>query len=302
MNESAQERLVAAISALLAKGLAQDAAVAHFIRSTHGELPPHRLATLLADGDDPQGASLAELLLFPGEDTARALEPDLARAGLDAAGSAALAQRLAAAVTAAVAILPDGTRLTVPMDAEAVARFVSRLGPERGLPRETTHLLTERLGPEVALTVAVAARRSGPAVWPPGAAALVRAVAGRLPAEAPDALATLLYLVGFLGGLAAGALPLPTLMARHGRLSAQLRRARQQELAFSKSNFETIAMTGARLPYLHAPDIARELALCAAAIEAATGRAAPPAEATCLDLGVAADAAALFAVLDDQSD
>lgn len=301
MHDPAIERLAEAVAAHLAKGLPQDAAVAHFIRSTHGALPPHRLAALLADGDDPQGASLAELLLFPGEDTARALEPALARAGLDGDGAAALAERLAAAVDRAVAILPDGTRLAVPMDAEAAARFVARLGPTRGLPEELADLFRRRFGEETALRLGVAARRSGPAPWSPGGVSLARAVASRLPAEAPEAVATLLYLVAFLGGLAAGAPPLPALIARHGRLSAQLRRAHQQELAFSKSNFETIAMTGARLPYLHAPDIARELALCEAAIVAATGRPAPDTAASCLDMGVAADATALFAALDDQS-
>ncbi|HML62500.1 MAG TPA: hypothetical protein PKD41_16525, partial [Solidesulfovibrio sp.] len=100
--------LLDAIASRFASGLPQDASVAHFIHSTHGDLPPDRLEALVADGDDPQGASLAELLLFPDEDTARALEPALAAATLDDAGVAALAANLGRRVTRALAILPDG--------------------------------------------------------------------------------------------------------------------------------------------------------------------------------------------------
>jgi hypothetical protein len=290
------------VADLLGAGLPQDAAVAHFIRSTYGDLAPERLAALVAGTDDPQGASLIELLLFPGEDTARLLEPALAEADLDAAGTAALAERLALAATKAVAVLPGGTRLTVPLDAEAVARFVARLGPERSLPAEAAAIVAERFGRDVALALAVTARRSGPTRLGFGATSLLRSVASRLPTDAPQAPEILGYVVRFLGGLADGLLPLPALLARHGRLVAQLRRARTQEQAQAKSNFETLAMTGARLPYLHAPDIAQELALAEAAIVAATGRPAPEAGATCLDLGVVADAADLFAALDDPGD
>lgn len=302
MNTVRFEALAQAIATRLQTGLPQDAAVAHFIRSTHGDLPPQRLAALVADGDDPQGASLAELLLFPGEDTARALEPALAAADLDAAGVAALVARLATSVRSAVAVLPDGTRLAVPLDADALERFVRRLGPGRTLPRELTALLRARFGPETALETAVAARRAGSSPWRPPLTSLAKTVAARLPADAPRARETLAYVVVFLGGLAAGSLPLPALLARHGKLAAQLRRARQQEQALANSNFETLAMTGARLPYLHAPDIARELALAEAAILAATGRPAPDTGETCLDMGVVADAASLFKALDDQAD
>lgn len=302
MSASALDRLVTAVAAQLEAGLPQDAAVAHFIRSTYGDLPPAKLAALVADADDPQAASLVELLLFPGEDTARLLEPALAAADLDAAGAAALAERLGAAATEAVAVLPDGARLTVPLDAEAVARFVARLGPERSLPAEATAIVAARFGRDVALALAVTARRSGPARLGPGAASLLRSIASRLPKDVPQAPDILGYVVRFLGELAGGHLPLPALFARHGRLVAQLRRARAQEQAQAKSNFETLAMTGARLPYLHAPDIARELALAEAAIVAATGRPAPEAGATCLDMGVVADAAELFAALDHPDD
>ncbi|WP_300159249.1 hypothetical protein [Solidesulfovibrio sp.] len=302
MRDDPMEDLLAAMAALLEAGLPQDAAVAHFIRSTHGDLPPQRLAALAADADDPQGASLAELLLFPGEDTARALEPRLGAARLDAAGAAELARRLGERVRRVVAALPDGTRLAVPLSEEAACRFVSRLGPTRTLPDAVAAAVADRFGPEAALETAVAARRAGPPDWSAGATSLARAVASRLPVETPQALDTLAYVVRFLGGLEPSALPLPALMRHRGRLSAQLRRARQQEQALAASNYETLIMTGARLPYLHAPDIARELALADAAILAATGRPAPDTAGSCLDMGAFSDMGDLIAALDDQAD
>ena len=86
MRVSPQNTLLRAILDLFAAGLPQDAAVTHFIHSTYGALSPAALDALLADREDPQTASLVELLLFPGEAVALTLEPALAEARLDADG------------------------------------------------------------------------------------------------------------------------------------------------------------------------------------------------------------------------
>jgi hypothetical protein len=298
MNSPAHNTLVRAVADMLAAGLPQDAAVAHFIRSTHGDLDPDALAALLADPDDPQAASLIELLLFPGEAVARALEPALAAARLDAAGAARLAEELAGRVTRAVAVLPDGSRLSVALSPEEVRRFVDRLAPTRTLAEETAALLAARFGPEEALTLAVAARQTGPD-WTPGPASFFRSLAERLPDGAPNASEILRYALRFLANLPAGALPLPALFARRGQLAAQLRRAGLQEEALARSNFETLLMTGARLPYLHAPDIRRELGLADAAILAVTGRPAPDTLGTCQDMGTFSDMDGMLTALGD---
>lgn len=299
MDASPEKALAGAIAGQLAAGLPQDEAVAHFIRSTYGALDADELSALVADRDDPQAASLVELLLFPGETVARALEPALAAAGLDAAGQERLIAALGASVDRAVAVLPDGTRLALPLEADDVSRFVARLGPTRSLPREAAAIIDERFGAAAALDLAVAARQTGPD-WTPGKTSFLTTLANRLPAETPQSVSALAYALRFLAGLAPRALPVPALIARHGRLVAQLRRARQQEQALAESNFETLVMTGNRLPYLHAPDIAREMALAEAAIVAATGRPAPDTTASCLDMGSVEDADGLFAALDDQ--
>ncbi|EFL52271.1 conserved hypothetical protein [Solidesulfovibrio fructosivorans JJ]] len=299
MEASPEKALAGAIAGQLAAGLSQDETVAHFIRSTYGALDAGELAALVADRDDPQAASLVELLLFPGEAVARALEPGLAAAGLDTAGQERLTEALCASVSRAVAVLPDGTRLALPLEADDVARFVARLAPTRTLPRQASAVINERFGAAAALDLAVAARQTGPD-WTPGKTSFLTTLAGRLPTETPQSVAALAYALRFLAGLGPRALPVPALIARHGRLVAQLRRARQQEQALSESNFETLAMTGNRLPYLHAPDIARELALAEAVIVAATGRPAPDTAASCLDMGAVEDMDELLAAFGEQ--
>lgn len=301
MESPSEKALAREIAALLAAGLPQDAAVAHFIASTHGALSPRELETLVTDREDPQAASLIELLLFPGETVARTLEPGLAAAGLDAAGEKRLARALEELAPRAVAVLPDGTRLTIPLAPDDLRRFVSRLAPTRTLPPGIGRIVASRFGAAAALETAVAARQTGPD-WTARNTAFFTALADRLPPEAADTLAALHYGLRFTAGLAPTDLPIPALIARHGRLAAQLRRARQQEQALAASNFETLILGGNRLPYLHAPDIAREMALAEALILAVTGRPAPDTGGSCLNLGVVEDVDGLVAVLSAQTD
>lgn len=299
MDATAFDTLVRAVADTLATGLPQDAAVDHFIHSTWGDLSPADLAALVADRDDPQAASLVELLLFPGQAVALALEPVLAAARPEATDVPRLAEALAATVARAVAVLPDGGRLTLPVDADDLRRFVERLALPRTLPEEAARLLSARFPPEAALALAVAARQTGPD-WTPDAASFFLTVTERLPEARPEAADTLRYVLRFLRDLPQGAQPLPALVARRGQLAAQLRRARLQDESLAKSNFETLRMTGARLPYLHAPDIERELAHADAVILAVTGRPAPDTLGSCLDMGAVSDVDGMLAAFGDR--
>jgi hypothetical protein len=301
MDARSSNALAQAILDVFEAGLPQDAAVTHFIASTHGDLSPDALAALLADRDDPQAASLVELVLFPGEAVALTLEPALAHARLDAAGARALADTLADVARRAVVVMADGNRLPVPLTPDDVRRFVARLEPGRGLPEEATLLLAERFSPDAALALSVAARHTGPD-WTPAVQSFFTTLLSRLAATVPLAPETVRFALRFLRDLPQGALPLPALTARRGQLAAQLRRAKQQEEALSGSNFETLIMTGMRLPYLHAPDIARELALADAALVAVTGRLPDDTAMSCWDMGTVTDVDGLLAALGDQAD
>lgn len=300
MQDQPIQDLLTAIIDILETGLPQDAAVLHFIHTTHGALRAQQLAALVNDPDDAQAETLRELLLFPGPDTALALEPALERARLSVAATARLAEVLAENPPRAVAVMPDGTRLPVPLSPERLRRFVERLAPQRTLPEPLVRLLAERF-PHDAMPLAAAARQLGPN-WSPGAAAFFQTLLVKLAPEAPDIPGVLRFALRFLADTPPATPPLSALSARYSQLLAQLRRAKQQEEALAKSNFETLIMAGARLPYLHAPDIARELGQAAAILEAVTGRPAVDTGTSCQNMGVAASLEQVFSAFGEEAD
>lgn len=300
MQDAQIQDLMAAIIDIIETGLPQDAAVLHFIHSTYGPLRAQQLAALIADPDDAQAETLRELLLFPGPDTALALEPAMERARLSVAATARLTEALAQNPPRAAALMPDGTRFPVPLSPERLRRFVDRLAPQRTLPEPLLRLLAERF-PHDALPLATAARQLGPD-WSPGATAFFQTLLVKVAPEVPDIPGILRFALRFLADAPPGTPPLPALSARYSQLLAQLRRARQQEEALAKSNYETLIMAGARLPYLHAPDIARELGQAAAILEAVTGRAAVDTGASCQDMGVAASLEQVFSAFGDAAE
>ena len=303
MPDTTLSDVAAAIVDILEQGLPQDAAVVHFIASTHGDLPGQALAALVADSDDPQAASLLELLLFPGPAAALALEDVLGQAGLEACDLPALAQAVMAGAPRAVALMPDGSRIPLPLSLESVRRLIDRLAPHRNLPAKLRARLETQL-PDRARELAVAARQTGPD-WTPAAVAFAGTLLDKLPPGAPDTAQTaqtVRFALRFLADLPTGNLPLPALFARRNQLAAQLRRAAQQEEALARSNYETLILSGNRLPYLHAPDIARELGQADAIIRAVTGRPAPEGGASCQDLGVFAGLEDLLSVFGDQAE
>ncbi|WP_075356380.1 hypothetical protein [Desulfovibrio sp. DV] len=303
MHDTTLSTVAAAIIDILEQGLPQDDAVVHFIASTHGDLPDTALAALVADGDDPQAASLLELLLFPGPAAALALEDVLGQAGLKASDLPALARAVMAGAPRAVARLPGGSRIPLPLSPESVRRLIDRLAPHRNLPAGLRARLETHL-PSEARELAVAARQIGPD-WTPAAAAFAQTLFDKLPPGAADtaqAAQLVRFALRFLADLPAGSLPLPALFARRNQLAAQLRRAAQQEEALAKSNYETLILSGNRLPYLHAPDIARELGHADAIIRAITGRPAPEGGASCQDLGVFAGLEELLSVFGDPAE
>ncbi|KHK01001.1 hypothetical protein [Desulfovibrio sp. TomC] len=303
MPDTTFSDVATAIVDILERGLPQDDAVVHFIASTYGDLPDQALAALVADSDDPQAASLLELLLFPGPGTALALEDVLGQARLDAADLPALAQAVTARASRAVARMPSGSRIPLPLAPESVRRLIDRLSPHRSLPADLRARL-ETHWPDQARELAVVARQIGPD-WTPAATAFTQTLLDKLAPATSDpapAVEAVRFALRFLADQPAGSLPLPALFARRNQLAAQLRRAAQQEEALAKSNYETLILSGNRLPYLHAPDIARELGLADAVIVAMTGRPAPDGTASCQNLGVVAGLEELLSVFDRQTE
>jgi len=283
----------------LARGLDQDADSAHCLVSTLGPLAPEDLAARLADPGDSEIAPLRELFFFPGPDLARDLEPALVEANLDAAGETALSRTLADTLPPVRIVLPSGEAFVLKMTPAEIEIWVRRLRPSRTAPAAVRQALSTRFPHDRALELAVACRQTGPDWTTPGREPFFLALLARLPSAdtTPPADETVRFALRFLAALPAADLPLAALPRHREGLANQLRRAKAQEETLARSNFETRIMTGIRLPYLHAPDIARELALADAALLALTGRTGASREPIRRDLGTVTDAAGLLAAL-----
>lgn len=293
MDSHAVAELARTIAARLAAGLAQDAATARCLESSLGPLAPAELAARLADADDLEAAPLRELLLFPGRDTSLVLEPALAAAGLAAADLPALTVRLAGTVRNIRVLLPARPPLDLPVTVGDLDLFVDRLRPAHTPPASIRQALATRFPAPLALELAVDCRLAA-LPWPPSHRAFLESLLPRFDPAAPDAPDLVRFSLRFFAELAPGEPPLATLPRRREALVSQYHRARLQEQSLANSNFETLLMTGARLPHLHAPDLARELALVDAILLALTGRPGGPDAPDERDLGTVDDVAGVL--------
>ena len=288
--------LAQTIATVLDQGLPQDTATAQCLTSTLGPLAPAALAARLDDPDDDEAGPLRELLLFPGRETALALEPALAAADCDATDVPGLAGALTALVGQVRILLPDQPPLRLTVTPPELACLLTRLRPDRTAPAALRRTLTERFAPQRALDLAVACRQAD-LDWSRPRESFLTALLNRLDPETPESPDAVRFALRFLGDLAPGTPPLAALPRLRERLASQLSRAKVQETTLAGSNFETLAMTGLRLPYLHAPDIARELALLDLVLLAVTGRSGAAQAAVSRDLGTVDDVSDLIAAL-----
>lgn len=290
MEHRAVAALAETIAAHLALGLAQDAATARCLASSLGPLSAAELAARLADGDDLEAAPLRELLLFPGRDTSLALEPALAAADLAPADLQALTACLAGAVRHVRVRLPGQAPIDLPVAATDIDLFVDRLRPAHTPPASIRQTLAARFPAPLARELAVDCRLAA-LPWPPSHRAFLETLLGRIDPAGSDAPDLVRFALRLFAQLAPDEPPLTALSQYRETLLSQYHRARLQEQSLAASNFETLLATGARLPHLHAPDLARDLALADAMLVALTGRTGggePPAER---DLGAVDDVA-----------
>jgi len=298
------------IAAHLAQGLPLDADSLAAILEALGETDPARaFARLAADPETSEHAPLLALAFSPGQASRRALEPTLARAGLDADGARELARRVANQVArrgaggAPVALLPpDGSRLApglpAPELAARVEEFVRRLRPEATPPLELRRILAERFTGDRAargLDLAVALRNCR-LEWSPGRVFFMAALLERA-REQDDIAALAAWAVWFLALSGPDFDPRQALRERRQALVGQLRQAEAQEEALEGASFEVRMSQGQRSGYVHGPDLRAELALLDRACALVLGVSGETLGAHVRDLGEAADPQELLRLL-----
>jgi hypothetical protein len=147
--------LAAAIAGELERATPVGPDVVRFAETALGGADDRALLAVLADRDDPDHETLAELLLFPDAGMKAALEPLLAAVRLEPAQERAVAETLAGLAPAARFLLPGGAMVSLAPLAQALAGVVARLRPADGAPRTLAGAVDDALPPEAALAARV---------------------------------------------------------------------------------------------------------------------------------------------------
>ena len=306
-------RLADAVCATLMAGLPQDQATLGAVLAALGEDDAAvALARLAADPEDAEHAPLVALLLSPGPETLRALEPALAHADLDAAGAEQLAQAVAQRLAGrrVLALLPDGSRAELAAPAEGLRAFVRRLRPAATAPAELRGVLARRCGPELgvelpvdlAVELAVLLRHCR-LDWTPErvfflATLLERARPVSAPAPGDDVPGLVAWATGFLDICGQHSDLRRSLAVRRQALLTQLRQAEFLDESLARGSYEILMSQGLRLAHVHGPSIRAELALLERACVLALGLGGEALDPVAVrDLGRAEDAEELLRLL-----
>lgn len=301
VKSAAHAKIVPFILRLFEEGLPQDAAVLHYMASTHGGASPSDFQAILADRDDPDATSLAELLLFPDKDALNRLELVLEKADCSPKDALTVAEAVGQACPGTRAVLPGGEEVPLPLEPGDAARFVERLRLEHTPPRELSGAVGARFLGESGAPLKVALRHCR-LEWTAGRifflAALIRNMA-----STGEELDVLVWALTYLGGLPEGAPPLDSLGMKYAELTTRLRRALDFQADLAKSSFEVLMAQGVRAPLLHPDAIRRELAMLETVCLAVAGRPAwTLAGMTEVDIGLFEDGEAMIAALERLGD
>ena len=279
-----RDRLTAAIQAVLAEGLPQDEKVLHAVAATHGDASPESIAGVLSQRDSADAATLAAMLLFPDDGVRMRLEPLALLADCTPQQALEVAQEVARHTREALILLPDGVRMTLPLESGDAATFVERLRLADTPPPTLANVLEQRFNPAQAVRLSVQLRTCR-LRWTEARTQIVARLLHGLGDAGPrdsdcescgqNPTEVLSWAVSWLDSLSKTALPgeesqstrtagpglAELLGAKHLELSTQLRRAVEFNRVFSQSSFEVMMSQGVRAPLMHPDAIRRELAL-----------------------------------------
>jgi len=290
-------RAAETVAALIHGGIAQGEDVLAYMRSTHGGESPDDFKAVLSDPDGPDARSLCALLLSPGEAQLAGLEPGLEAAACSPGEALEVSRMMERAFDKAWAVLPCGERIALPLEPGDVAAMVSRLRLDNNPPAPAARVLDERYPPELAARIKSGLRHSRLG-WTDQRIFFLAALLGALDPAQPGLDEALSWTLTWLGSLPPDAVPADRLGAKHGELTARLRRSADFHAALSKSSFELMMAQGARVCLPHPDEVRRELGLLDTVCRAVTGRPCWALEGvTEVDLGQVEDEESLMRAL-----
>ena len=246
------DRVEAKIRALFRKGLPLTDDVCQYIEATLGAAEPGVLADLLAGPDESERDTLLELVFFPDQGFQRRLEKVLAGGGLSTADRSRLAARLKAEPARARLLLPGHPqKLASQLPMDGVDAFLTRLNLTWSLEahlREALDLWSARHGGEGATDGChlIVKLRNADLRQTPGQLGLLKDFLQQMPPTDPRWGACFDFLMAFLSEHGDVTNLYRALMDRKMFLVHHLIKARRNAETISRSNMETLSMSGFR--------------------------------------------------------
>ncbi len=271
MTTDSARRAATAITDMLARGIIQGEDTLDYVRSAHGGDSPEDFEAVLSDHDGPDARSLCSLLLFPGEAQLAALEPVFEEAACTPEDARKAATMVELEVNRTRAILPGGVSIDIPLDPGDVAALVIRLRLDHTPPQLLSRGIDERFTPETASRIKSRLRHSR-LDWTGQRIFFLAALFGGLDPARADLDEVLSWALTWLSSLPPDAVAAERLGAKHGELTARLRRSADFHAELSKTSYELMMAQGARVSLPHPDEVRRELALLDAVCMAVAGR------------------------------
>lgn len=252
MSTSLIARVEAKIRALFRKGLPLTDDVCQYIEATLGTAEPKALADLLVGPEESERDTLLELVFFPDLDFQHSLEKVLAGGGMAAADHTRLAVRLKADPAWARLLLPGHRQqLDCQLPIEGVDAFLSRLNLIWSIDVRLSEALEKwsaKHGKEVGTYVShlIVKLRNADLRQTPGQLRLLRDFLKRMPPADRRWGACFDFLMAFLPEQGDVLNFYRALMDRKMFLVHHLIKARRNAETISRSNMETLNMSGFR--------------------------------------------------------
>jgi hypothetical protein len=257
LSKSSIDRFIAPLVDLihrhLTAGAQLDRKTLLFLQSTYGIGKADDLSLRLREMEGGDGETVRDLVFSPDPVLQREVESILKGRGLPGPDVDTVRDRLAARGGKASFWFPgNGERFSLPIDRAAISSLVDRLQLSVSLPdRLIEQVLARRSGTRanVAAGVLVRLRHSRLAFAGFQSRFLERFLEG-FPADRKDYWDCLDLLLALLSERPDGSDPYRVLMGKKAFLFRQLSQARKARALLEKSNMETLAMTGVRVPSL----------------------------------------------------
>jgi hypothetical protein len=256
----------------LSRPLYLDADAASFMAATYGSVDAGIIRELLSDADTSEAETLLEFLLFPDAEFQRFIEPLLTRLISIDDLERCLEERLLESPIVLTIVLADGEpRLSIPLPADLLDRFLTRLKLAKRWPRSLDNALEIFVQEDDRLRARVLLRNS-PATLGPAFAQFCEALLRNLHIQHRDFWPALDLTIQLAAELETASDPFALFMRHKQRAFQMVEQQRELEHRLQGGNIEILLGQGQRVPAFARAEAQRRMRIIDAVCQAVYGR------------------------------